>query len=441
MLHSIGFLSPAIRSLAGPSCCPSRRIVDAALMTTQLQRRVEQAVTFEVSDETPVARRSVEIVERKGLGHPDTMCDLAAEEISRALCQLYLKETGAVRHHNIENALLIAGTSTPMFRGGVVHRPMRFIYGDHAVSEVNGLPLQVQEVAEDAVRRWLSAYFPSVDPNRHIVFQSEVQPGSVQIADLFARAETGSNDTCVGCGFAPLTETEAAVFAAERFLNSPAFKAEFPQAGQDIKVTAVRRCQLLKVVVSLAFVDRYVADERAYFEMKEAITEALRRFLTERLKSIAELDISINTLDRQGGGTAGIYLTVLGTSADSADGGQVGRGNRANGLTCFSRPTSSGAVAGKNPVSNVGKIYNLLAHDIARSVAAKVEGIEEVHITLASQIGAALDDPLIAHARILPGPNGLSGDLANRVKDIVSDRLSTIDAYVQRLVLEGVPVC
>jgi S-adenosylmethionine synthetase len=402
---------------------------------------LERAATLEVSDDTPVARRPVEIVERKGLGHPDTMCDLAAEEISRALCQLYQKETGAVRHHNIENAFLVAGASTPMFGGGTVHRPMRFIYGDHAVTEVNGLRLPVREVAEEAVRQWLSTYFPSLDPKRHITFQSEIRPGSVQIADLFARTETGSNDTCVGSGFAPLTETEAAVLAVEQFLNSQDFKDIFPQTGQDIKVTAIRRSQFLKVVISLAFIDRHVSSENAYFEAKEAIAEALRTFLAERLNTIAEFDVSINTLDRQGAGSAGVYLTVLGTSADSADGGQIGRGNRANGLISFSRPASSGAVAGKNPVSNVGKIYNLLAHDIARSLIATVDGIEEVHVTLASQIGAALDDPLIAHARILPDPNALTGDLVACAEDVFHNRLSTIDDYVRRLVVEKVPVC
>ena len=70
-------------------------------------------------------------------------------------------------------------------------------------------------------------------------------------------------------------------------------------------------------------------------------------------------------------GAGGMYLTVLGTSADGADGGQVGRGNRVNGLISLHRPMSTEAAAGKNPVSHVGKIYNLLAHRSPRTSASR----------------------------------------------------------------------
>jgi S-adenosylmethionine synthetase len=57
----------------------------------------------------PVARRRVEVVERKGIGHPDTICDSLVEAVSVALNRMYLAELGAVPHYNIDKALLIAG--------------------------------------------------------------------------------------------------------------------------------------------------------------------------------------------------------------------------------------------------------------------------------------------------------------------------------------------
>ena len=55
---------------------------------------------------TPDSSTSVEIVERKGIGHPDTMCDALAEELSQALCKYYLEKSGLVLHHNVDKALL-----------------------------------------------------------------------------------------------------------------------------------------------------------------------------------------------------------------------------------------------------------------------------------------------------------------------------------------------
>jgi S-adenosylmethionine synthetase len=48
----------------------------------------------------------VEMVERKGLGHPDTMCDALAEALSQALSQYYLDRFGMIFHHNVDKALL-----------------------------------------------------------------------------------------------------------------------------------------------------------------------------------------------------------------------------------------------------------------------------------------------------------------------------------------------
>ena len=38
----------------------------------------------------------VEIVERKGLGHPDTICDALAENFSRNLCREYRARCGEI---------------------------------------------------------------------------------------------------------------------------------------------------------------------------------------------------------------------------------------------------------------------------------------------------------------------------------------------------------
>ncbi|MBI2996856.1 MAG: hypothetical protein HYY46_00145, partial [Deltaproteobacteria bacterium] len=49
-----------------------------------------------------VSETDVEIVERKGLGHPDTICDAIMEAISQSLCQAYLERFGSILHHNCD---------------------------------------------------------------------------------------------------------------------------------------------------------------------------------------------------------------------------------------------------------------------------------------------------------------------------------------------------
>ncbi len=82
-------------------------------------------------------------------------------------------------------------------------------------------------------------------------------------------------------------------------------------------------------------------------------------------------------------------------TAENAESGQVRRGNRVNGIIPL-RPVSSEAAAGKNPVSHVGKINNVLSHRIANEIYVNVPGIREVYVWLLGQIGEPIDLPKIA---------------------------------------------
>src|SRR5579872_5192190 len=95
-------------------------------------------VVIEASSGVPVARRQMELVERKGLGHPDSVCDALMESAAVALSQEYLKHTGRVLHYNLDKSLLVAGQSSPRLGGGSVDIPMRIVFGDRATAEWMG---------------------------------------------------------------------------------------------------------------------------------------------------------------------------------------------------------------------------------------------------------------------------------------------------------------
>jgi S-adenosylmethionine synthetase len=382
----------------------------------------------------PMEEQPTELVERKGVGHPDSICDAIAEAVSVELSQAYRDRFGKVLHHNVDKGLLVAGGATPALGGGRVNEPMRLIFGDRATYEYRGVRVPVGEIAEAAAKSWLRGHLRFVDPEEHIVFQNEIKPGSPELTDIFEREEVGANDTSAGVGYAPLSETEKLVLAVERHLNSTGFKAAHPEAGEDVKVMGYRFGRDLTLTVAVAFVDRFIADEGAYFERKGAIHDELHAFVSGQPHTLEEISIDINTLDEPGRGTGGMYLTVLGTSAEGGDCGQVGRGNRVNGVIAFNRPATTEAAAGKNPVSHVGKIYNLLSHEIAERVYLEVEGLREVTVYLCSQIGRPIDRPLVAGAQVVLIDRAELGDVKGPVSEVIDRELASIHHFTERLI-------
>jgi S-adenosylmethionine synthetase len=265
------------------------------------------------------------------------------------------------------------------------------------------------------------------------VIQNELKEGSPELVDIFEREVIGANDTSAAVGYAPLTETERLVLDAERWLNSLDFQRRFPEAGEDVKVMGVRRDRDLTLTVALAFVDQFVPDARSYFNRKEEMRLALTEYLTGRLHVLDRVVAQLNTLDDPSRGDGGMYLTVLGTSAEGGDCGQVGRGNRVNGVMPLNRPISSEAAAGKNPVSHVGKIYTLLTHHIAGQVVERVPGLLEVYVWLCSQIGQPINAPLVAAAQVVLQHGVGLAEVRPSVEAIIEQELANVHGFGERL--------
>ena len=97
----------------------------------------------------------MEICERKGLGHPDTICDSVMNGISVALSREYMKKFGVVLHHNVDKSLLAAGKAHPAFGGGRVEEPMHFVFGDRATFKVGDEEIPVNDIAKNSAKAWL----------------------------------------------------------------------------------------------------------------------------------------------------------------------------------------------------------------------------------------------------------------------------------------------
>ena len=382
----------------------------------------------------------IEIVERKGLGHPDTICDLVMESIAQALSKAYLAKFGRIFHHNCDKGLLVAGQAEQRLGGGRIIEPMRLVIGDRATMIKE---FDVNEIAVETARNWFRKHLPRVDPIRDLLYQVELKAGSEELTDIFRAPGriASANDTSAAVGYAPLSETEQLVLDTEQFLNGCEFKRRFPTSGEDVKIMAVRRQDEVDLTVAMPLLDRFIESEACYFREKEEMRAALIAFVAARLTQLRRADILLNTLDRPGAGVGGMYLSVLGTSAENADSGEVGRGNQVNGIISLNRPRGSEAAAGKNSISHVGKIYSVLTHLLANRIYQEISGIEEVFVWLCSRIGAPINEPQAAVVQVKLKAGATLADVAQPAREIVYRELKNLPNFCRQLAGGEYPVC
>jgi S-adenosylmethionine synthetase len=351
---------------------------------------------------------------------------------------MYRAHLGFIPHYNVDKALLVAGQCQKGFGWGRVSQPMELIVGDRATFQVAGAPLPVEATVRAAIDAWVTGHLPHVRAGEDLRVRLALAPGSEELRSVYEPSGVpAANDTSGASGYAPLTPTETLVLAVESHLNGLPFKTRFPDTGQDVKVFAFREGEEVAVTIAMPLLSRLTASESAYFERKEAIVADLADHV--RAAPLAVL-WSLNALDRAGRGAGGTYLTVTGTSAEDADSGQVGRGNRANGLIAFARPTGGEATAGKNPVAHTGKIYSVFSHHLARQLHARCPGLEEVYVHLASRIGDSVDEPRVA-IQVVLAPGAALGDVEPAIRDAAEAELARLPGFREELVRGRHAVC
>jgi S-adenosylmethionine synthetase len=336
--------------------------------------------------------QQIEVVERKGIGHPDTICDGLAEKICVCLCRYYLDRFGVILHHNVDKVLLCAGAARVSFGGGTISHPIEIYVGGRATGEYRGERIPVHEIAEKACQDWFAEHLPTSPIGQHVRIIPRIRPGSGELVRLFAAPGTElSNDTSCGAGFAPLTDLENVVLEVERRLNSAETKHLHPAIGVDTKVMGLRQGSHINLTISCALVDRHISNVDDYLQQKANI----RRLALDTAQGMTKLPVeaAVNVADDVE--NQAFFLTVLGTSAEAGDDGEAGRGNRTCGLITPYRPMTLESAAGKNPATHVGKLYNLLAGRIARTIVAEVDDVTDAQTVLVSQIGRPVADPQI----------------------------------------------
>ena len=343
----------------------------------------------------PIEKEKIEVVELKGKGHPDTMCDDICEIASHELSNYYKKHFHRILHHNVDKCLLVAGQAKPMFRKGKIKKPIKIILAGRATAKFGKKKIPVKSIVEKAVRKYLKQF-----KFAKFKFEANIQQGASNLT--MVPDKHVANDTSIGCGHYPFSKLERKVKRVNKYLKSLNRK----YIGKDIKIMGIRHGKDIHLIIAIAFISRYVKDMGHYVNIKQE--------LKQKIEQRFRIKVDINSIDNYED-VSSIYLTVSGLSAENGDDGGAGRGNRYNGLITPNRPMSIESVAGKNKF-HPGKTYQIIAQRIAKHLYFR--GCKEVEVELVSEIGKPLSNPKITYVKVLKKRTG--------VKKIIKSHLKTL---------------
>ncbi|MCB8982149.1 MAG: hypothetical protein H6657_32510 [Ardenticatenaceae bacterium] len=385
-----------------------------------------------------------EVVERKGLGHPDTLCDALACALSRAYALFTMENCdGLILHHQFDKIMLIGGKSEVSFgKLGFFSEPIRLIISGRASTHYKGARLPVKQILEETARNYLASIVMIPDLKRDLIIEhkwtNSAGPGTIcesegPIAQMFTPLDESyvrgygahyvSNDTSYCSAYTPMTVLETAVLNVEKSLNSMQIKEKHQWMGTDIKIMATRIGESIYVTMCIPQIARFVPTMEAYRKNLDVSRELIQMLFSNYL-NVDHLDLSLNTKDNFKENN--VYLTATGSSL-SGDIGVTGRGNRINGLITANRPMSLEGASGKNPRYYAGIVYNLAAKHLSQRLFLEFGYANEVIIV--SQNG----DPLLSPKHIIVLTDGRAGQA---LLDTVESCVSNIPELTQKY-LEG----
>ena len=339
-------------------------------------------------------------------------------------------------HHNTDQVELVGGRSSPEWGAGEIDTPMYILLSGRATTEVDGLRLPYRTCALKAAYSYLEKNCKNLDAEWDVTIDCRIGQGSVDLRGLYETRRLLANDTSFGVGFAPLSETEKITLETEKYINGSLWKT-LPELGEDVKVMACRARDEIDLTIAVAMVSSKIPDKEHYRSVIEETTSKVTDFAQKFTKR--KVNVHVNTADDFDKGI--YYLTVSGLSMENGDDGSVGRGNRANGLITPMRPMSMEASAGKNPVTHVGKLYNVMANQVADEIIKLGKGdIVEVHTRILSQIGKPIDEPQAASAKVIYADNVNQNKYMEEIRALYDDRLAKITDLTEQIVSGRVTV-
>jgi S-adenosylmethionine synthetase len=377
----------------------------------------------------------VEVVERKGKGHPDTLADRFAEKFVTEYVAWSRKAIGEQVNHWVDKCVLIGGESRNEFGASHMISPIRAMVIGKATRQVGDLTIPLADIATTAAHSTLRAGlvgFTAGDCQVEICtndYTGSGRPSSwYRPAAAPGPSPAGrSNDTVVCTAYAPHSATERLVIGVESYLTSGAYRESRPATGTDVKVLAIRRERTVSLVLCVPALPGQVASRADYDAFRDGIVSDVAGFV--RNFGGPDLgDVRLNTRDS----ADAVYMAHLGSAIATGDVGAVGRGNRINGVIAPGRPTHLEAPAGKNPIYHGGKVALVLAQCVADQVNALLGA--EVQVSVVAENGQPLSTPTLVAVELT---SACSERDRRAIDATVRAQLAQVEALTEKLATEG----
>lgn len=390
---------------------------------------------------------NVEIIERKGWGHPDKLADDLAEELSRAYARYTLSNCGVVLHHNFDKLCILGGSSKVLYGAYEMLNPIRVLVNGRATSRFAGKNLDIEDLIDKCCRKFFEDRLPILDVKKDVSIVLNLSkassPGQVHssnsnqtrqhwfeprgVEDLPEHKNLYSNDTSLGTGYAPLSRIENIVMKLSDYLSYRPRENVPNWLGTDVKIMAYFHENNADLTLCIPQISKYVESREEYISNIEWLHEDISIFLA-KIDNKLKITLSINARDNLEKDE--IYLTATGSSIESGDEGVVGRGNRVNGLITPKRPMNLEGANGKNPVYHVGKVYNILAKNIAHAIYEVTNS--PVVVDLISKTGSPLKEPWKILIQLEDSEIN-----QNKIHEIVAEHLNAIPELTNNVIMSS----
>jgi S-adenosylmethionine synthetase len=377
----------------------------------------------------------IELVERKGIGHPDTLADMIADEFSNRYSRFCLDKFGVIPHHWADKVTLVGAKSEIGYGTSKLLRPIKAFQFGRITPDIGDMHIDVDGIFKNSVQIVMKNVFPDAYLDGFIDCEAITHDGAgpdhpkefydpKSVKDVGKTQEKPkSNDTMIMTSYAGYSPIDIMCLEIENYLNSRNFKKKYPQTGYDVKVLASRFEHDVDVTVCVPFIGLKTPNFREY---KDALA-AIQIEVNQKLKEIyPKYKISLHFNTKDFGEYA--YLTFFGTSLDKGGCGAVGRGNRFNGLITPTREMSVEAPSGKNPTHHSGRLYSEAAFRISKDIYLQC-GVQN-YLNIIARNGDNLDDPAFVFVKC-------SGDVskqANQIRQIVKNSMDDIAGLTKEIV-------
>lgn len=337
-----------------------------------------------------------EVVERKGLGHPDTLADGLAEAVSNEYSSYCREKFGAVLHHNVDKLSLIGGLTEVGFGEADPEVPARVVLNGRMSTRFGDEKIDIESMTRESVDRYLHDILPELDEatvpdmefytNDYSHDPHWYRPRGLE--DVPDAEVPKANDTSTCVSYWPPSPVEEAVVGIESYFYTDDLSPKFEYVGQDIKTMAVRNGDEVEFTLAVPFISTETPNVKFYEREKAKFEETLERRTEEIMDGKYNSSVQINPPKKWGDN---YYILATGSCIEGGEEGVVGRGNKARGTISVHRPSSMEAPHGKNPIYHVGKVYHVVADSLSREISEQFDCRCTVNMT--SRFGADLYDP------------------------------------------------